>query len=142
MKVFFLNLYVKWHLCWICHIRRSLFELKYQMLNYTFVLPHSTLVNVLICFLYPQDARRATELEAVMEKQKMKVDLKLESSTLWAAGVMKRFRWRIVLFWWCRHLRVNSLIINYIHQRKKKHVMVTWLSNVCRLLCYIRVIIA
>lgn len=30
----------------------------------------------------PQDARRATELEAVMEKQKMKVDLKLESSTL------------------------------------------------------------
>ncbi|XP_035768057.1 epidermal growth factor receptor kinase substrate 8-like protein 2 [Neolamprologus brichardi] len=28
------------------------------------------------------DARRATELEAVMEKQKMKVDLKLESSTL------------------------------------------------------------
>lgn len=29
-----------------------------------------------------EDARRATELEAVMEKQKMKVDLKLESSTL------------------------------------------------------------
>lgn len=29
-----------------------------------------------------QDARRATELEEVMEKQKMKVDLKLESSTL------------------------------------------------------------
>ncbi|XP_033962672.1 epidermal growth factor receptor kinase substrate 8-like protein 1 isoform X2 [Pseudochaenichthys georgianus] len=28
-----------------------------------------------------EDARRATELEAVMEKQKMKVDLKLESST-------------------------------------------------------------
>lgn len=33
------------------------------------------------CF-FSQDARRATELEAVMEKQKMKVDLKLESSTL------------------------------------------------------------
>uniref|UniRef100_A0A3B4GQD3 Epidermal growth factor receptor kinase substrate 8-like protein 1 n=1 Tax=Pundamilia nyererei TaxID=303518 RepID=A0A3B4GQD3_9CICH len=32
--------------------------------------------------LLEQDARRATELEAVMEKQKMKVDLKLESSTL------------------------------------------------------------
>ncbi|XP_061665313.1 epidermal growth factor receptor kinase substrate 8-like protein 1 isoform X2 [Syngnathoides biaculeatus] len=29
-----------------------------------------------------EDARRATELEAVMERQKMKVDLKLESSTL------------------------------------------------------------
>ncbi|XP_029700341.1 epidermal growth factor receptor kinase substrate 8-like protein 1 isoform X3 [Takifugu rubripes] len=29
-----------------------------------------------------EDARRATELEEVMEKQKMKVDLKLESSTL------------------------------------------------------------
>ncbi|XP_069373181.1 epidermal growth factor receptor kinase substrate 8-like protein 1 isoform X2 [Paralichthys olivaceus] len=29
-----------------------------------------------------EDARRSTELEAVMEKQKMKVDLKLESSTL------------------------------------------------------------
>uniref|UniRef100_A0A8D3AK98 SH3 domain-containing protein n=1 Tax=Scophthalmus maximus TaxID=52904 RepID=A0A8D3AK98_SCOMX len=29
-----------------------------------------------------EDARRATELETVMEKQKMKVDLKLESSTL------------------------------------------------------------
>ncbi|XP_071381366.1 epidermal growth factor receptor kinase substrate 8-like protein 1, partial [Centroberyx affinis] len=29
-----------------------------------------------------EDARKATELEAVMEKQKMKVDLKLESSTL------------------------------------------------------------
>ncbi|XP_021172394.2 epidermal growth factor receptor kinase substrate 8-like protein 1 [Fundulus heteroclitus] len=29
-----------------------------------------------------EDARRATELEAVMEKQKMKVDLKMESSTL------------------------------------------------------------
>ncbi|XP_068610319.1 epidermal growth factor receptor kinase substrate 8-like protein 1 [Brachionichthys hirsutus] len=29
-----------------------------------------------------EDAHRATELEAVMEKQKMKVDLKLESSTL------------------------------------------------------------
>ncbi|XP_015237896.1 epidermal growth factor receptor kinase substrate 8-like protein 1 isoform X3 [Cyprinodon tularosa] len=29
-----------------------------------------------------EDARRATELEAVMEKQKMKVDLELESSTL------------------------------------------------------------
>ncbi|XP_046887819.1 epidermal growth factor receptor kinase substrate 8-like protein 1 isoform X1 [Hypomesus transpacificus] len=29
-----------------------------------------------------EDARRATELEAVMEKQKLKVDLKLESSTL------------------------------------------------------------
>ncbi|XP_058476719.1 epidermal growth factor receptor kinase substrate 8-like protein 1 [Solea solea] len=29
-----------------------------------------------------EDARRTTELEAVMEKQKMKVDLKLESSTL------------------------------------------------------------
>lgn len=29
-----------------------------------------------------QDAKRATELEAVMEKQKQKVDLKLESSTL------------------------------------------------------------
>ncbi|XP_061911960.1 epidermal growth factor receptor kinase substrate 8-like protein 1 [Entelurus aequoreus] len=29
-----------------------------------------------------EDARRATELEAVMEKQKMKVDLKIESSTL------------------------------------------------------------
>lgn len=29
-----------------------------------------------------EDARRATELEAVMEKQKMKVDLKLESGTL------------------------------------------------------------
>ncbi|XP_042363832.1 epidermal growth factor receptor kinase substrate 8-like protein 1 [Plectropomus leopardus] len=29
-----------------------------------------------------EDARRATELEAVMEKQKQKVDLKLESSTL------------------------------------------------------------
>lgn len=29
-----------------------------------------------------QDARRATELETVMEKQKMKVDLKLESGTL------------------------------------------------------------
>ncbi|XP_054454807.1 epidermal growth factor receptor kinase substrate 8-like protein 1 isoform X2 [Anoplopoma fimbria] len=29
-----------------------------------------------------EDARRATELEAVMEKQKMKVDLKVESSTL------------------------------------------------------------
>ncbi|KAM3592558.1 uncharacterized protein V6R79_021231 [Siganus canaliculatus] len=29
-----------------------------------------------------EDVRRATELEAVMEKQKMKVDLKLESSTL------------------------------------------------------------
>lgn len=29
-----------------------------------------------------QDARRATELETVMEKQKMKVDFKLESGTL------------------------------------------------------------
>ncbi|XP_036811541.1 epidermal growth factor receptor kinase substrate 8-like protein 1 isoform X2 [Oncorhynchus mykiss] len=29
-----------------------------------------------------EDAKKATELEAVMEKQKMKVDLKLESSTL------------------------------------------------------------
>lgn len=29
-----------------------------------------------------EDARRATELEAVMEKQKMKVDLKLDSTTL------------------------------------------------------------
>uniref|UniRef100_A0A8C9ZJE4 EPS8 signaling adaptor L1b n=1 Tax=Sander lucioperca TaxID=283035 RepID=A0A8C9ZJE4_SANLU len=36
----------------------------------------------LICFCFLQDARRATELETVMEKQKMKVDLKLESSTL------------------------------------------------------------
>lgn len=37
--------------------------------------------NNVFNFFY-QDARRATELEAVMEKQKMKVDLKLESSTL------------------------------------------------------------
>lgn len=29
-----------------------------------------------------QDAHKATELEEVMEKQKMKVDLKLESSLL------------------------------------------------------------
>ena len=60
--------------------------------------PHSMLVDsnaltlflplsVLICSCFLQDARRATELEAVMEKQKMKVDLKLESSTLWGAGV-------------------------------------------------------
>lgn len=47
---------------------------------------------IFIPFLYHQDARRATELEAVMEKQKMKVDLKLESSTLWASGVRRLSR--------------------------------------------------
>lgn len=44
-----------------------------------------------------QDARRATELEEVMEKQKMKVDLKLESSTLWPAAGRKEFRWGVLL---------------------------------------------
>lgn len=43
--------------------------------------PHQHHIRLIWLFSH-QDARRATELEAVMEKQKMKVDLKLESSTL------------------------------------------------------------
>lgn len=66
--------------------------------------------NIWICFSLLQDARRATELEAVMEKQKMKVDLKLESSTLWAAtSTPERVRWRTV-FWWMQPLKSELLI--------------------------------
>ncbi len=74
---------------------------------------------ILIFFCLLQDARRATELEAVMEKQKMKVDLELESGTLWAAGVhsMKSFRW--IVFWWCPHLRMKSWFMYYIYQITK-----------------------
>lgn len=77
-------------------VQKALLEVKQRFLHlHNFLLrrkEHDTIQNVSesiyrifgnsLIFSSFQDARRATELEEVMEKQKMKVDLKLESSTL------------------------------------------------------------